>query len=100
MRKPRSCSFEASKRDTLILKELLHVWGARRWERTLRQDGCLRVSLQRALAWVRRVRDGWPPYFWEEMTKPKHATERNIEGNRGKLGLPVLINTKTMARGI
>lgn len=44
---------------------------------------------------------GWPPYFREEMTERKHATEQNKERNKGgKLGLSVLINTKTMARGI
>lgn len=34
------------------------------------------------------------------MTERKHATEQNKEGNKGgKLGLPVLINTKITARG-
>lgn len=107
MRKPRSCPFEANKRDTLILKQLLYVSGTRRWERNLQQDKCLQVSPQTALAWACSVRDGCPDRlrrlapFTEAMTKRKHVTEQNKEGNKGgRLGLLILINTKIMARGI
>lgn len=107
MRKPRSCSFEANKLDTLILKQLLYVWDTRRWERILQQDKCLQVSPQTALAWACSVRDGCPERlrrlapFMEAMTKRKQVTEQNKEGNKGgRLGLPILINTKIMARGI
>jgi len=60
MRKPRSCSFEASKRDALNLEQLLYVWGTRRWKCISQQQKHLQVSPHMALGWVCRLRDGCP----------------------------------------
>ena len=105
MRKPRSCSFEASKCDTLILKQLLYEAqgdGNISWSRTsaFTRKWPLRGHTGLGTAALSDWGD-WPPYLREEMTKRKHATEQNKEGNKGgKLGLRILINTKIMARGI
>lgn len=60
MRKPRSCSFETSKGNTLILKKSLYVWGTSTWEYILQQDKDLQVSPQTVSVWVHRARDSCP----------------------------------------